>query len=99
VCVPDFFRNSSDPPMRNYTNAKQTDEAQTDTHPAPESDLMVEDSAPSEGDAVAAVVEEAELLHASVKIGSVAQIVVAFIAVIGLIYLLKLVLVTILLWC
>jgi len=57
---------------------------------------MVADSAPSEGDAVAAVVEEAELLHASVKIGSVAQIVVAFIAVIGLIYLLKLVLVTIL---
>jgi predicted PurR-regulated permease PerM len=80
--------------MRKYNNAKQTDEAQTGTHSAPESDLMVEDSAPAEGDALAVVVEEAELLHASVKIGTVAQIVVAFIAVIGLVYLLKLVLVT-----
>jgi predicted PurR-regulated permease PerM len=95
VRIPDFFRNC-DPPMRKYNNVKQTDESQTGTHPAPESDLMVEDSAFSEGNAVAAVVEEAELLHASVKIGSVAQIVVAFIAVIGLIYLLKMVLVTIL---
>lgn len=38
--------------------------------------------------------EEAEILQASIKAGSVAQIVVAFIAVIGLIYLLKLVMVT-----
>ena len=38
--------------------------------------------------------DEAEVLQASVKAGSVAQIVVAVIAVIGLIYLLKLVLVT-----
>ncbi len=38
--------------------------------------------------------EEAEILQASIKAGSVAQIVVAVIAVIGLIYLLKLVLVT-----
>lgn len=38
--------------------------------------------------------DEAELLQASIKAGSVAQIVVAVIAVIGLIYLLKLVLVT-----
>lgn len=38
--------------------------------------------------------EEAEVLQASIKAGSVAQIVVAVIAVIGLIYLLKLVLVT-----
>jgi predicted PurR-regulated permease PerM len=38
--------------------------------------------------------EEAELLHASIKAGSVAQIVVAVIAVIGLIYLLKVVLLT-----
>ena len=96
VRLPDFLRNSSDPPMRKNHNAKQMDEAQMSTHPLPESDLMVEDGAPSEGEAVAAVVEEAELLHASVKIGSVAQIVVAVIAVIGLIYLLKLVLVTIL---
>jgi predicted PurR-regulated permease PerM len=91
-----LFHNSSDPPMRKYNNAKQMDEAQMGTHPAPEFDLMVEDSPASEGDAFAAVAEEAELLHASVKVGSVAQIVVAFIAVIGLIYLLKLVLVTIL---
>src|SRR5204863_5757417 len=41
-----------------------------------------------------AVIEEAEILHASVKAGSVAQVVVAAIAVLGLIYLLKLVLVT-----
>jgi predicted PurR-regulated permease PerM len=38
--------------------------------------------------------EEAEVLHASIKAGSVAQIVVAVIAVIGLIYLLKVVLLT-----
>jgi predicted PurR-regulated permease PerM len=41
--------------------------------------------------------EEAEILHASIKAGTVAQIVIAVIATIGLIYLLKLVLVTILL--
>ncbi|MGC2184701.1 MAG: AI-2E family transporter [Terriglobales bacterium] len=46
-------------------------------------------------DALAAdLTEEAEVLQASIKAGSVAQIVVAVIAVIGLIYLLKLVLVT-----
>ena len=39
-------------------------------------------------------VEETEVLQASIKAGSVAQIVVAVIAVIGLIYLLKLVLIT-----
>ena len=38
--------------------------------------------------------EEVEVLHASIKAGSVAQIVVAVIAVVGLIYLLKLVMVT-----
>ena len=38
--------------------------------------------------------EEVEILHASIKAGTVAQIVVAVIAMIGLIYLLKLVLVT-----
>src|SRR5438132_7309652 len=44
--------------------------------------------------AAAAIEEEAEVLHASIKAGSVAQIVVAVIAVVGLIYLLKLVMVT-----
>ena len=38
--------------------------------------------------------EEVEILHGSIKAGTIAQIVVAFIALIGLIYLLKLVLVT-----
>jgi len=38
--------------------------------------------------------EEVETLHGSIKAGTVAQIVVAFIAIIGLIFLLKLVLVT-----
>ena len=38
--------------------------------------------------------EEVETLHASIKAGTIAQIVLAFIAIIGLIYLLKLVLVT-----
>jgi predicted PurR-regulated permease PerM len=38
--------------------------------------------------------EEVEILHASIKAGTIAQIVVAVIAMIGLIYLLKLVLVT-----
>jgi hypothetical protein len=66
------FQRSAD---AKYNNAKQMDEAQVGTHPLPEADLMVEDGALSKADAVAAVVEEAELLHASVKIGSVAQIV------------------------
>jgi hypothetical protein len=42
----------------------------------------------------AAAIDEAEILQASIKAGSVAQIVIAVIAVIGLIYLLKLVMVT-----
>jgi predicted PurR-regulated permease PerM len=42
----------------------------------------------------ATVMEEAEVLHASIRSGSIAQIVVAAIAVIGLLYLLKLVMVT-----
>ena len=42
----------------------------------------------------ATVMEEAEVLHASIRAGSIAQIVVAAIAVIGLLYLLKLVMVT-----
>lgn len=39
--------------------------------------------------------EEEEILHASIKAGSVAQIVVAVVAVLGLIYLLKVVMVTV----
>jgi predicted PurR-regulated permease PerM len=41
-----------------------------------------------------AAIEEAEVLHASLKAGSIAQIVVAMIAVVGLLYLLKFVMVT-----
>src|SRR5437660_10504804 len=44
----------------------------------------------------AASPEEEEVLHASIRAGSVAQIVVAVVAVLGLIYFLKLVLITIL---
>ncbi|PYV56491.1 MAG: hypothetical protein DMG91_09445 [Acidobacteria bacterium] len=40
--------------------------------------------------------EEVEVLHSSIRIGSLAQIVVAVIAFLGLIYILKLVMVTIL---
>src|SRR5580698_2720752 len=42
----------------------------------------------------ATVIEEAEILHASIRAGSIAQIVVAGIAVIGLLYLLKVVMVS-----
>jgi hypothetical protein len=43
----------------------------------------------SDTPATPAEIEEEEILHGSVKAGSVAQIVVAAIAVVGLIYLLK----------
>ena len=42
------------------------------------------------------LIEDAEILHASLKAGSIAQIVVAIIAIIGLLYLLKFVMVTVL---
>src|ERR1700756_739242 len=58
-------------------------------------------SSPSQQSVVAAEIveqaaEEGETLHASIKLGAVAQVVVAMVAIIGLLYLLKLVLVTIL---
>jgi predicted PurR-regulated permease PerM len=46
--------------------------------------------------ACSAFIEEAEILHASLRAGSVAQIVVAIIAIVGLVYLLKFVMVTVL---
>jgi predicted PurR-regulated permease PerM len=61
-----------------------TDRKQAETMQADAQDL------PS----TATVIEEAEILHASIRSGSVAQIVVAGIAVIGLLYLLKVVMVT-----
>jgi predicted PurR-regulated permease PerM len=59
--------------------------------PSPETKQTPEDQ---ELPSTAAVIEEAEILHASIRAGSVAQIVVAGIAVIGLLYLLKVVMVT-----
>src|SRR5947207_15436536 len=66
---------------------------QPERSPAPNQN---KDNSKTEPDLAAtnAVIEEAELLHASIKAGSVAQIVVAVIAVLGLLYLLKLVMVT-----
>jgi predicted PurR-regulated permease PerM len=59
-------------------------------HPNPPAASLEEQELPS----TASVIEEAEILHASIRSGSIAQIVVASIAVIGLLYLLKLVMVT-----
>ena len=57
--------------------------------------VSVQASLPAEGAKESTpIADDAEILQASIKAGSVAQIVVAVIAVIGLVYLLKLVLVT-----
>src|SRR5438445_10527769 len=67
-------------------------------HPDPHTPAVYPICSPPSDAAQLAIVpaseEEAEVLHASIKAGSVAQIVVAMIAVVGLIYLLKLVMVT-----
>ncbi|MGH9503502.1 MAG: AI-2E family transporter [Terriglobales bacterium] len=55
---------------------------------------QIPDQVQAEAVATQAASDEAEILQASIKAGSVAQIVVAVVAVIGLIYLLKLVLIT-----
>ncbi len=73
-----------------------TTSQQTNPHAADQS-LVAAEVAGSTQPAVIPVADstdEAEILQASIKAGSVAQIVVAVIAVIGLIYLLKVVLVT-----
>jgi hypothetical protein len=49
---------------------------------------------PSAAERSKAAVQEAEVLHASLKAGSIAQVVVAMIAIVGLLYLLKFVMVT-----
>jgi len=59
----------------------------------------IEPGTPTNSTEVAAIpmaAEEVEVLHSSIRIGSLAQIVVAVIAFLGLIYILKLVMVTIL---
>jgi predicted PurR-regulated permease PerM len=66
-------------------------ESQSGARPSdPKSETLEGQEVPS----AATVIEEAEILHASIRTGSVAQIVVAGIAVIGLLYLLKVVMVT-----
>ena len=73
---------------------------QTKTEVANGSDLQNTETLASQRPVIPAVAEQAagevEVLQASIKIGTVAQIVTALIAMIGLLYLLKLVLVTIL---
>ena len=73
---------------------------QTKMEVASGADLQNAETPASQRPVIPAVVEqateEAEILQASIKIGTVAQIVTALIAMIGLLYLLKLVLVTIL---
>lgn len=63
-------------------------------HQANHSGTETPKSIPATAEIVEHAAEEVETLHASIKAGTVAQIVVAIIATIGLIYLLKLVLVT-----
>ena len=62
--------------------------------PGPEFAVIESPQTNSEALTAAASNEEEELLHASIKAGSVAQIVVAVVAVLGLLYVLKLVMVT-----
>ena len=69
----------------------------TETLKQPQANRTREDmpeTVPAAAEIVEHAAEEVETLHASIKAGTVAQIVVAIIATIGLIYLLKLVLVT-----
>ncbi len=72
--------------------------SQTLTRPGNGAAANREGNGKSEPDAQAVVVgvEEVEVLHASIKAGTIAQIIVAVVAALGLIYVLKLVLSTIL---
>jgi predicted PurR-regulated permease PerM len=45
-------------------------------------------------ESVASVLEDSEVLHASLKAGSIAQIVIALVAIVGLLYFLKIVMIT-----
>ena len=70
----------------------------TDGAPKAEfSSLHSEPAIPAVDGVAKPVTEDTEILHASIKTGSIAQVVVAVIAVVGLLYLLKFVMVTILL--
>ena len=61
----------------------------------PDSNFPSLQTEPMISDVIGAVTEDTEVLHASIKTGSIAQVVVAVIAVVGLLYLLKFVMVTI----
>jgi len=76
------------------TKIPDSSHSEGDTNSAPPCTAQPEapDREPPRGETT----QEAEVLETSVKLGTVAQIVVAVIAVVGLIYLLKLVLITIL---
>jgi hypothetical protein len=69
-----------------------------DAWPLTKTGVVPSGATPSKVGVIASsVIEEAEILHASLRAGSVAQIVVAIIAIVGFLYLLKFVMVTILL--
>jgi predicted PurR-regulated permease PerM len=71
----------------------QSYQASTAGHPAPAAESS--SKTPVEVPATVALAEEEEVLQASIKAGSVAQIVIAVVAVLGLIYLAKTVLITV----
>lgn len=75
-----------------HTELKKTRESKKDTQngSSPSQPALV----PAE--IVEQAAEEVEVLHASIRLGALAQVVVAMVAIIGLLYMLKLVLVTIL---
>lgn len=81
-------------PIRSKTSAITPSPSSREWNAATQVTTVVPAAAETAADA--ARMEEEEVLHASIKAGSVAQIVLAVIAVVGLIYLLKVVLVTIL---
>jgi predicted PurR-regulated permease PerM len=76
-----------------YRSDRQTDVSS----PASGADIVQPSTIPFKTRAVlSSVIEESEILHASLKAGSVAQVVVAIIAIVGLLYLLKFVMVIVL---
>jgi predicted PurR-regulated permease PerM len=84
----------SEPQSGGHVCVKMEVSRHPETRKEPKAAELVQPSVPAE--IVEQAAEEVETLHASIKVGTVAQIVTALIAIIGLLYLLKLVLVTIL---
>ncbi len=82
---------------RSMTSIPQSGQPADVSYPAGASNVIRPGRRKSEVKEVAgSAIEEAEILHASLRAGSVAQIVVAIIAIVGLLYLLKFVMVTVL---